>query len=404
MADRKLYYEDATLERIETEVVEAGELDGRPWVRLEATVFYPEGGGQPADRGTVGGVEVVGVQSRGPEVLHFLARPLGVGPVVILLDGVRRLDLRQQHSAQHLLTAILADRHDRATTSFHLGEEYAAIEVDGSVPSPDRLHGIEEEVNRTIRQDLPVHCRFVDPAQIESLRVRTRGLPDGHLGPVRIVEIEGLDRNTCGGTHVSRLSEIQMVRVLDAAPARGGARIRFLAGNRVLHELRRLSSLENALRARIGTGSDEFVSVLNGWMAERKRLDKRVGDLERSAAESIAREVAASEGSFLFRTVPGAGPDMLRAIALAVLSRRPEATVGLVGETGEPLESCFVVQAGPDGPPDVSAWAERLRDRLSARGGGRGRFFQGRGGKSNPAEALRDILPPDGGASPVSGH
>ena len=388
MPDRKLFYEDPALERVDTRVVEIGQADGRAWVRLEETVFYPEGGGQPADRGTIAGVDVIDVRSRGAEVLHFVERPLPAGPATAVIDGARRLDLRQQHTAQHLLTAILADRHRRPTTSFHLGEDDAAIEIAGNVPSDETRRGWEREVNEAVRRDPAVHTRWVEPDELERLPVRTRGLPEGHAGPVRLVEIEGFDLNTCGGTHVGRLAELQLVHLLDAESARGGVRLRFLAGNRVLERLHRAGALDQALKARIGTAPEEFCQVLDGWQAERKRLEKAVRELEGRLAERVGTELAREPGPRLARWLDGAGPEFLRAVATVVLEQRPEAVVALVGRSGEPPQACFLVQAGTQGPPDVAELGQRLRDRLGAKGGGRGRLFQGRGGTWKDGEPI----------------
>ena len=381
MADRKLFHEDASLDRIETEVIETGTLDGRPFVRLEATIFYPEGGGQPADRGTIAGVAVVDVRSRGSEVLHVLERPVPLGPVVAEIDAALRYDRCQQHTAQHLLTAILLNRHGLRTTAFHLGEEYTAIEVAGPVPSPERLRAFEDEVNEEIRRDRPVRARSVSPSELDAIEFRSRGLPEGFSGDVRLVEIEGIDVNTCGGTHVDRLSEVQVLRILGAEPARGGARIRFLAGGRVLREMRSQAAIEEAIRARIGTAREEFAGILDGWKDERHRLERRVRDLEAELARRDAAEMVAEPGAVLARRIDGAGPERLKALASAVLAERRDAVVALVGRSGDPPETCFLVQAGEAGPLDVTALGAKLRDALGAKGGGRGRTFQGRGGR-----------------------
>jgi len=379
MPDRRLYDDDAALDRVETRVIAAGLEQGRPWVRLEETIFYPEGGGQPADRGTIAGIPVLHVESRGSEILHFLEKPVCEGPALALLDAARRFDFRQQHTAQHLLTALLQDRHGRPTTSFHLGESVTAIEIEGAVPPRDALARWEEEVNDAIRRNAAVRTRFVDPGALDGIPVRTRGLPEGHSGALRLVEIEGLDRNTCGGTHVSSLAEIQIVHLLDAEPARGGARLRFLAGGRVLRELRRLGELEDDLKRRIGTSSQEFGQVLEGWHAERKRLERRARDLERTVAEGVAQELRARPHARLARIVPGASPELLRSIASLVLEKRPEAVVVLLGASrGSGGEVSFLVQAGASGPEDVAAIGEDLRRALAGKGGGRGRLFQGR--------------------------
>ena len=385
MFDLKRFYDDPTLARIDTEVVEAGEHEGRPYVRLAETIFYPEGGGQPADRGTIAGVAVTDVQSRGSEVLHFVEAPVALGPATAILDSERRLDHRQQHTAQHLLTALVLERLGMPTTSFHLGADTSAIEVAGTPPPEGVLERIERGCNEAILRDVPVRTFWIEPDEKEAFGVRSRGVPEGHTGKLRIVEIEGIDRNTCGGTHVHRLGEIQAMHVQGAEPARGGARIRYLAGGRVLRALRQLETLEAGLKERVGTGRDEVLGVLDLWNEERRRAEKRVRELEADLGERIADGIAREEGDRLFRVLDGAGADQLRAVARAVLAKRPEAVVVLVGGGPGPEEAAFLVEAGPSGPADVAAIGASVRAALGAKGGGKGRTYQGSRG-TRPAD------------------
>jgi alanyl-tRNA synthetase len=387
--DRRLFDDDPVLDRAESRVVEEGTEEGAPWVRLEQTLFYPQGGGQPADRGTIGGVAVVDVQTRDRAIRHVLAHPLGLHrgqPVPLVLDAARRLDHRQQHTAQHLVTALLADRHRRSTTSFHLGERHVAIEIEGAPPPGSFLAALEEEVNTLIREDRAVRTCYVEPAALAALPVRTRGLPRDHEGPVRLVEIEGLDLNTCGGTHVRRLGEIQAVHVVGVDKARGGTRLSFVAGGRVLVELRRAAEVEEAVRTRIGTAPESFAEVLDTWTARRRALERRVRDLESALAAGLGAALAAQPGPRLTRVVPEAGPDLLRGVAAAALSLRPEAVVVLVGQ------GCYLVQTGPAGPDEASSLGDRLRLVLGGAGGGRGRMHQGRFETAPQGEALERAL------------
>lgn len=396
MADRKLFYDDPALDRVETVVVESGERHGRPFVRLEATVFYPEGGGQPADRGTIGAVRVLDVTSEGDRIFHVVERPLPPGPVTAVIDGALRFDRRQQHSAQHLLTALLQDRHGLPTTSFHLGESYSAIEVAGGVPSPERLVALEDQLNAEILRDRAVRSRWVEPSELGAGTIRSRGLPEGHEGAVRLVEIEGIDVNTCGGTHVDRLGQLQMLRIVDAEPARGGTRIRFLAGGRVLRELRRAASVEGELRRRLGTSADRFCEVIGSWQAERRGLEKRVQDLERELARTVGEEMARQTGPRLARILTGAGVSLLRAVANTVRTMRPDATVILVGANRDGSDACFVVQTGTASGDDAAALGARLAQMLGAKSGGQGSSFQGVGGRwrGGPSRLMELSSPP----------
>ena len=310
-------------------------------------------------------------------MIHYLASPLAPGPAVAEVDAGHRLDLTRQHTAQHLLTAILLDRHGLPTTAFHLGETYTAIEVDGPVPSEDALLGFEAEVNAEIRADRAVRTVWAEVGDLERLRVRSRGLPADHRGAVRLVEIEGVDLNTCGGTHVARLAEIQAVHILDAAPARGGARIRFLAGGRVLAALRDHGRREADLRRLLDSAPEDFARLITAGREERVYLAKRVRTLEAELAARVGADLAGEKAVRIERHLGSAGPEYLRNVANAALALRPEAVLVLTGDDPATGGICFLVRAGPDGPEDVSDVGEQVRARLGAKGGGRGRLFMG---------------------------
>jgi len=380
MVDQRLYLEDSALESVETEIIESGADSGVPFVVLRETVFHPEGGGQPADQGTINGVGVTEVRTVGDDIRHFLTSPLKSGPALAVIDGALRFDFRQQHSAQHLLTALLAARHGLRTTCFHLGESYVAIEVDGPVPDQATLAAFEAEVNREIRADRPVRTRWVKPSELGALGVRSRGLPADQRGDVRLVEIEGVDLNTCGGTHVSHLAELQAIHLIDAAPARGGARIRFVAGDRIFRMLRADHERNAGLKHLLGAGPEEFAGIITGWIEDRKVAAKTIKSLQAELAIQLGRELAAVDTPEISRHLGSGTPAFLKAVAVQVLERRPDRVVALTAEDPASNSVCFLVQAGPDGPSDVSGTGVRLRDRLQARGGGKGRIFQGAGG------------------------
>ena len=199
--------------------------DGRPYAVLDDTVLYPEGGGQPADRGRLGAVAVVDVQRVEGEIRHFLEAPVELGAAVLELDWRRRHDHMQQHTAQHLLSALALERFGWATRSFHLGAETSDIELDaaGAV-----RRAISRRSRTRRRPRSPPAGRSPRagsrPRSTPSLDVRSRGLPAGHTGDIRLVEIEGVDLNTCGGTHLRSTAEIEAVKLLRAEPLRGGCR------------------------------------------------------------------------------------------------------------------------------------------------------------------------------------
>ncbi len=196
------YDRDAYLTKLETEVLETG-LEGSHFYAVTAdTILYPEGGGQPADRGTLGSSAVLDVQKVDGVIQHILDGPVKLGPARMELNWERRFDRMQQHTGQHLLTAVAADVFGWKTTAFHLGDRVSDVELDAPDLGADKLKKLEEAVNSEISAGRAIRARRVSRDEYDELEVRTRGLPDGHTGDIRLVEIEGVDLNTCGGTHL----------------------------------------------------------------------------------------------------------------------------------------------------------------------------------------------------------
>ncbi|MBK9966059.1 MAG: alanyl-tRNA editing protein [Holophagales bacterium] len=252
MSAPRAFEREPYLTELSVRVAETGIENGQPWAVLDDTVLYPEGGGQPADRGLLGGVPVLDVQVVDGAIRHLLASPVSEGPFELQLDWNRRFDHMQQHTAQHLLTAVAADRLGWETTAFHLGPETCDVELAvASVGAGDLLR-LEDEVAAEIRAARPVTQRRVRPDEMGSLPVRSRGLPEGHEGDVRLVEIEGIDLNTCGGTHLRATSEIEALKLLGTEKLRGGTRLFFVAGGRIRRRLGGHEERSGRLRVLLG--------------------------------------------------------------------------------------------------------------------------------------------------------
>ncbi len=246
------YERDPRRTELLTEVVATGTDEGRPFALLADTILYPEGGGQPSDRGVLGETPVLDVRSGPDGIRHYLAAPVAEGPVRLRLDWDRRFDHMQQHTAQHLLTAVAQDRFRWETTAFHLGERVSDIELKAPKLPPEGLRALEDAVAAEIRAARPVTARRVPPEEVARLPVRTRGLPEGHVGDVRLVEIEGLDLNTCGGTHLASTAEIELVALVSTEAIRGGTRLFFAAGGRARRRLAAHEERNAALRKLLG--------------------------------------------------------------------------------------------------------------------------------------------------------
>lgn len=382
------YERDPKLTLLDTEVVGAGEAGARPFVILADTILYPEGGGQPADGGTVGGVPVTDVQ-KGPEgIRHVLDGPIPAGAVTVELDWVRRLDHMQQHTGQHLLTAVAHRDFGWQTTAFHLGEQTCDIELDTPEIDAGAVADLEDAVAAEIRAARPVTARRVSPGEYASLAVRSRGLPEGHAGDVRLVEIEGVDVSTCGGTHCASTAEIEALKLLGTEGMRGGTRLSWVAGGRLRRSFEAHHRRSAALRELLGTSDDELAERLAAKLEQLKEAERAVRHLEEELAVASATVLAAGKDRLLTAHWPERALPFLQQVARETGRRAPDRVILLTAGEGE--EGAFLVAAGEDARLDVADAGRRVAELLGGRGGGAGRIFQGKADRlSRRADAQR---------------
>ena len=231
METRKLYYEDCHRAAFTASVLACAPAAGGWEVILDATAFYPEGGGQACDLGTLGGVNVLDVQERGEAIVHLCDSPLTVGEAVEgRLDWARRFDLMQQHSGEHIVSGIIHARYGHHNVGFHVSSDVITIDFDGPIPASD-LAAIEEKANEAVWQNLPMHIWYPSEEELPTVGYRTKkALP----WPVRVVEVPGYDKCACCGVHVSHTGEIGPIKLLSVIKFHQGVRMEMCCGKRAL--------------------------------------------------------------------------------------------------------------------------------------------------------------------------
>ncbi|MCG6954634.1 MAG: alanyl-tRNA editing protein [Gemmatimonadetes bacterium] len=386
------YERDPRITRLETDVVANGEAEGHPFVVLADTILYPEGGGQPADRGTIAGVAVLDVQKKAGMIRHILDGPAPAGRVAVELDWVRRFDHMQQHTGQHLLTAMADRIFGWHTTAFHLGERICDVEVDAPRVEAGQLAELEEAVATEIRAGRPVLTRRVSREEYAegAMDVRSRGLPEGHTGDVRLVEIEGIDLNTCGGTHCSSTAQIEALKLLGSESMRGGTRLFWVAGGRLrrLHETHHLRNAE--LRELLGASDDELVVRVATKLEQLKEAERSVRALEEALALASAVALVTEQESLLVAHWPERDLPFLQRVAREAGRLAPDRAVFLTA--GEEAEGAFLVAAGEATDLNVPALGSKVAEVLGGRGGGSGRIFQGKAGRLSRRGEAADLL------------
>jgi len=388
----QVYYRDSYLRSLETDVTASENDCERSYVVLAETIFYPEGGGQPPDRGTISGIEVLDVQKVDGEIRHFVKKPLEPGPARVELDWQHRYDHMQQHTAQHLLTAVALRDFGWATTAFHLGPETSDIELAVPHLGRDDLDLLEEACSSEVRAAHRIRYRSADVAEFDSLGVRSRRLPEGFEGPVRLVEIEGLDLNTCGGTHLSWTAEIGTLCLLGTETMRGGTRLFFVAGERVRRRMAAHEARNLELRSLLDTGDDGLAGVVSLRLEKEKELARSVRRLSEELAESAAAELATRPESTVEHHWQDRDMVFLQTVARALAAAAPTQCALLTATFGG--EALFVVVAGQASSIDLGAAGPRIADVLGGRGGGRPPVYQGKAPnldrRGEALEILRD--------------
>ena len=234
METRKLYYEDCHLTSFTARVLSCQETDKGWQIVLDATAFYPEGGGQACDLGTLGGVRVKDVREKGEAVVHLCDGPLIVGAEVQgVIDYERRFDLMQQHTGEHIVSGIIHEWFGYHNVGFHMGAELVTIDFDGPI-APEDLPRIEAAANRAVWQNLPMHIWYPSEEELPTVGYRSkRALP----WPVRVVEVPGFDKCACCGVHVAQTGEIGIIKLFTCVKFHEGVRIEMACGGRALNYL-----------------------------------------------------------------------------------------------------------------------------------------------------------------------
>ena len=389
---KRLYDQDSHQTAAESVVLSCVAAGDQFDVTLDQTVFFPEGGGQPSDTGTLGGASVLHVREEGGEIYHRVDHALVVGSSVCgEIDWARRFDLMQQHTGEHLLSFSFYELFSASNVGFHLALDYATIDFDKPV-SPEQIREAELLANRFVWKHLPVRTTFYDSEEaVAALPLRKHA--EGLQPPIRIVQVEGADMCTCCAPHCYTTGEIGSVFVSDASSYKGGTRITFFCGERALKLHRAQHDDLDVIAKRFSCRREATVAAVKKLSDDYGALKKSERDLARSlngylAAEYTATAVAAGKYRVIAQLALGIDPARLKDLAQAA---SPEKTLTLL------LSDCdgrlsYVLSSGANFPLDVSELMPAVNAALSGKGGGRGTLAQGTAPSSSGAkEALEQI-------------
>ena len=366
MATQKLYETDAYVQEFTAAVLSCTPQGEAFAVVLDRTAFFPEGGGQPCDLGTLGGAKVLDVRTDGETVTHLTDAPLTVGQTVAgCLDWARRLDAMQQHTGEHILSGALHRLFGAENVGFHIGTPY--VRMDTSIPlTAAQLAQAEAAANAAVRADTPVRCYVPDAEALAATEYRSKKEIDG---AVRLVEAGG-DRCACCGTHLARTGEVGLIKIISAQHYKIGMRLAVACGQRAYDAVSAAwadcEAAGRALSSPVGSLAPALARLQSGEAA----LKQRLAALQNALADSYAANAIPGQPSVLW--AEGADGDGLRRIAAAV-AEKTGAVCCAAAPGGQGL--AYALVGGAAG--DVRPLCKALNAAFAGRGGGKPAFCQG---------------------------
>ncbi|MEZ5398575.1 MAG: alanyl-tRNA editing protein [Bryobacteraceae bacterium] len=359
----RLYYDDAYLSRFEAAVVECD--GGTVW--LDRTAFYPTSGGQANDTGLIGEARVLDVIDEGERIAHRVDKAVGAGPVECAIDWTRRFDHMQQHTGQHLLSAVFAGLHGAVTVSVHFGADISTIELEGAAVTREQIESAETAANEIVFENRPVTVCY----QEGSVGLRKESSREGTL---RVVTIADLDRSACGGTHVRGTAEVGPIAIGKTEKIRGNLRMEFRCGHRAIaawkSETAALDAAQRVAAAKLASAQKQL-SKLTAEMARMRGRELYAA----TEADGRGRRVA-------LQAVDGGIDEAVRAEAHAFTEAPGAMYVAVAGAT------VLVASSGEA----ANAMLKPHLDAQGGRGGGNGRVAQGTFASPEAAQSVAAVL------------
>ena len=366
---KRLYYEDAYQTEFTARVRAVGEDRTGRYLVLDRTLFFPEGGGQPADTGYLNDCPVRDVQIVEGEIRHYivLLSSLREGDEVTgQIDWERRFDLMQQHSGEHIVSGLIHERFGYDNVGFHMGERYITIDLNGEIDS-QQLAEIEKEANDYIWGSHPVRAFFASEEEIRTLPYRSKLELSGE---VRLLEFPGADLCACCGIHVNNTGQIGLIRLISVHHFRQGVRIEMVSGRRAFEEMRVFSEQNSLVAIRLSAKPEDTAEAVDKLLAENYRLKGKIIRLEKEKHARIAQSCCGLGNVLVF--VPDLTPADIRKCTDDILEVCGGVGIVLSGDDDQGYRYAIGVRQG-----DIRGLVKEMNETLAGRGGGKPFFAQG---------------------------
>ncbi|MEH7353262.1 DHHA1 domain-containing protein [Neobacillus drentensis] len=386
----KLYYLDAYIQTFTARVLKQEEDEAGNWyIVLDQTAFYPTGGGQPHDIGTIAGKKVVNVEEIDGQIRHYLESPLQDSTVEVsgIIDWDRRFDHMQQHTGQHILSAAFEQLFDYKTVGFHLGSDNLTIDLETEILAEDDIKRVEELANRIIIENRPIESKWVTEEELSdyALRKETKVKED-----IRLIIIPDFDYNGCGGTHPKATGEVRAIKILEWERQRKKVRVQFACGNRVIKLLGDKQRVLLGLTKHLNAPEKEMEQAVIRLLENGKRLEKALEQSKESLLQYEAKDLLDKNNDIVAEVFQNRTIQELQKLARLVIAEDDAALVFFVSKNETRLQ--LVCARGASRTENMKTLIGEILPLINGKGGGNDSFAQGGGDDLMTAEQILQQL------------
>ena len=383
-----LYYTDSMIKEFTAQVLHTGN-DGRDYVVLSNTAFYPTGGGQPHDTGWLNDTDVIDVEKIEDEIRHYVSGNIPTGEVTGKINWERRFDHMQQHAGQHILTAAFVELFGIATTSFHLGSGVVTIDLNTDSISDEQLQLAETRANEIIIENRPIETKWVTKDELSNYTLRKEVSVDEDI---RLVIIPDYDYNGCGGTHPTSTGQVSLLKILGTEKMKKQVRVHFVCGNRVLKELTMRKQVLSDVARQLSVPEEQAADALKKVLSVAKATEKTLAEARDNLLVYEARElIAQAKNNLISATFENRTIQELQKLGRYITQEKADSIALITANNEDKLQ--FIAARGTNVEISMKNVATTILPMINGKGGGSDALVQGGGEKAMSAdELLREML------------
>lgn len=389
-----LYYQDVMQREFDATVISKGtDENGRNFIVLSNTAFYPTGGGQPHDTGTINGIEVIDVEKVDDEIRHYIQGDVSIltGDVQGQINWQRRFDHMQQHAGQHILTAAFVELFNLQTVSFHLGSEQVTIDLAVDTISEEQLLAAEALANDIILENRPIETTWITENELENYNLRK---DVAVTGDIRLVIIPNFDYNGCGGTHPISTGQVSAIKILGTEKMKGNIRVSFVCGQRVLKALAMRKKVLADVARQLSVPEAEAATALAKILSAQKNTEKALSHAKDELLQFEAKALISNNNHMIAAAFSHRTMQELQKLARLIVTEQTDAIVLFVTENEDKLQ--FVAARGAAAERSMKDIAAKILPLINGKGGGNDQMVQGGGEQLIPTgellKAMQDML------------